>query len=57
MHVHVVILVCIMTMTQLIAHPVSTVFNDMYQMVFTEQRKRPEDARLVYRFDFGLQLH
>lgn len=57
MHVHVVILICIMTMTQLIAHPVATVFDDVYQMMFSEERQGPEDARLVYRFDFHLQFH
>ena len=57
MHVHVVILICIMTMTQLVAHPVATVFDDVYQMMFSEERQGPENARLVYRLDLHLQFH
>ena len=36
MHMHVIVMLMIMAMTNLIAHSVATVLDDMYEMVFLE---------------------
>ena len=56
MDVQVVVNTVMAAMTQLIAHAVTTILNDVYQVVFTEQRQRTEDARLIDRQDLILQL-
>lgn len=39
----------IVTVAQFVAYAVATILNDVYQMVLSEQRKCPEDARFVNR--------
>lgn len=56
MDVQVVVNTVMVAMTQLIAHAVTTILNDVYQVVFAEQRQRTEDARLIDRQDLILQL-
>ena len=56
MDVQVVVNTVMAAMTQLIAHSVTTILNDVYQVVFAEQRQRTEDARLVDSQYLILQL-
>ena len=52
----VVLMMAIVTMAQFVAHTVATVFQDVYQMMLTEEGERTEDARLVDRQNLILQF-
>ena len=52
----VVLMVAIVAIAQFIAYAVATVFQDVYQMMLTEEGECTEDARLVDRQNLVLQF-
>lgn len=56
MHVNVIIVFVAMTMTQFIAHTISSVLDDMDEMMLLEEVKSTEDARLVNGQNLCFQL-
>jgi hypothetical protein len=49
-------IVAIVAVTELIAYTIATIFDDMHQVVLTEEGKGTEDTRLVNRQDLIFQL-
>ena len=56
MGVYVLIVVVVVAVTELIAHAVAAVLEDVNEVVLSKQRQRAEDARLVNGQDLVLQL-
>ena len=52
----VVAVVTVVTMTELIAHAVAAILDDVYQVVLTKNSKCTEDTRLVNGQDLVFQL-
>ncbi len=52
----VIVLVAVVAQAEFVAHAVTAVLDDMYQVVLTEQRQGSEYTRLVNRQNLVLQL-
>ena len=52
----VIVIMAVVTETELIAYTVATVLDDMHQMMLTEERQGPEHPRLVNRQNLIFQF-